>query len=412
MLFFFFVFGLFLYTKYILGGKTKHLVISLIVLSFAPMIYSTAKLSVFFYPLVLLLIPGGIQKLENRKSYLFLSILFIPMLILFINGGAGKRFNEISIFTDPTISTETDFSRKVDLGPNAAVGSSPSISTKIVHNKIVYVSDRFIKNIIYPFSASYLFLQGDTNPRHAVQGFGMLEKVLIAPILIGLYTLASQKQKRLLALLAVLFASAVLPSALTRDGWNHSSRMFMMILPILIVSVIGINSLRRFSAPLTLLFVTILVFESFTYLHTYLLHFPYDSERDWHTGMKEVVQIAKTNSTKTVIISNRYEPPLIFFLYYSDFPPQRFQQLARENSFLREPDKSLNLEGSRFADTNVYFATIDKTDTKNPFMVKGGLYLLTRPDLVDIYGSGFIFPSAAVSLPSGEGLFYSLLPKP
>lgn len=411
MLFFFVICGLFFYSRFLIKGKIKDLLLGLLMLSLTPMIYSTAKLSIIFYPFILALIPGSLEKFRGKKLSLSILILFIPLCILFLDGGAGKRFSEISIFTDPTISTETDFSRKADLGPKATVGSSPSIISKIAHNKIVFVGQTFVKNLFNPLSAGYLFIQGDTNPRHAVQGWGMLEKVLVIPLLLGLYKLCSGKQNRLLIFLGLLAISSIGPAALTRDGWNHSSRNFMLILPLLLVITTGLCHLSQFSILLTLAFLSLLIFECFLYFHTYWSHYPYDSQRDWHVGMKEVVLYAKNNSDKTVIISRKYEPPLIFFLYYTDYPPAKFQQLAKENSFNKDIDKKYNLEGSRFADTNYYFASLKETEIEDPFRIKNAVYLLTGSEMKETFGPGYVFPPAVVSLPSGEGLFYSVIPK-
>jgi len=88
MLFFFVVFGLFLYTRFLQNKNKTLLVLGLVVLSLVPMVYSTAKLSVIFYPLILFLLPGGYEFFKIKKNWVYLLILFIPLGVLFLNGGA------------------------------------------------------------------------------------------------------------------------------------------------------------------------------------------------------------------------------------------------------------------------------------------------------------------------------------
>ena len=239
MLITFYLLGLFFYTHFLIHNRVWAFIVSLILFSLTPMIYSTAKLALIFVPLTLYILPGAKELLWGKKISLWLLLLFIPLGFIFINGGAAQRFSEISIFTDPTTPTEINFLRKEDLGPQAPVGSQTNFFSKAIHNKVIYPLDVFLKNIVRPLSFDYLFLQGDTNPRHAVQGWGMMEKALIIPLLFGLYKLAEGKQKRFLVFLFILTVAAIIPSALTRDGATHSSRTFMLILPLVLVTSFG-----------------------------------------------------------------------------------------------------------------------------------------------------------------------------
>lgn len=409
MLIFFFLLGIFLFIKFLENKKISFLVWSLIVLSLTPMVYSTAKLSIIFYPVLLLLLPGSFKIFWKKKISLLFLILFIPLGILLLSGGAAQRFNEISIFTDPTISTQTDFLRKEDLGPDAAVGSGTGILSKIAHNKVVFIGKSFIRNIINPLSAGYLFLAGDTNPRHAVQGWGMLLKILLIPLLFGLYKLCAGKKLNFIYLLSTLSFIGIFSAALTRDGWNHSSRNFLLIVPLTLAISYGIYKLSESSRWLLCLFLSVMFLESFLYFHDYWYHYRYDSERDFHAGLKEAVNFSKEFKDTPIIITRKYEPPLIFYLYYADFPPARFQEMAKANNFYVDIDPKLNLEGKRFGDTNVYFASVQDPTTKDPLRLKYGLYILMPDEAKQIPLKKGQEPVVVSTLPSGEVLFYGIL---
>lgn len=407
MLFFFVVFGLFLYTRFLQNKNKTLLVLSLVVLSLVPMVYSTAKLSIIFYPLILFLLPGGYEFFKIKKNWVYLLILFIPLGVLFLNGGANKRFSEISVFTDPTISTEIDIIRQTDLGSNPPVGSAPDLNTKIVHNKFVFVVNTLTKNLINPISGGFLFLQGDENQRHAVTGWGMLEKTLIIPLLLGFYFLVSEKHKRFLALLAILWVSATTPAALTRDGFNHASRNFMMILPLVLLISTGFHHLLKSSKLLTVLLTVLLLIESALYFHDYWYHYQYDSQRDWNYGLRQVIQETNKYPDKPIIITRNYEPPLIYYLYYADFPPAKFQEMYQTNTFLEKVDQKLNIEGVRLTGTDVYFASVIDKELANPFLIKNGVYVLTRNEYLETNEPNHSLIET-VKFPTGLPVFYIL----
>lgn len=408
MLFAFVTLGLYFYTKYLRSKQTKDLVTGLVLLSLTPMIYSTAKLAIVFYPLFFLLIPGSIKAFWMKKTALLLSILFIPVGIIFLNGGAGQRFSEISIFTDPTIPTEINFLRKEDLGPNAPVGSGTGLESKIIHNKVTFVFKTFVKNLITPISFDYLFLQGDTNPRHAVQGWGMLEKMLIFPLLFGLYKLAEGKKKLFLLLLVVFTLSSILPAALTRDGANHSSRNFMMVLPLVLLVSFGFYQLANSFRWGTVVILLLLFVEGGFYLHEYWSHYRFTSERSWSAGMREVMESVKKYPNQPVVVSPKYEHPLIFWMYYTEYDPIKFQQFVKSHTLYNSTAGKNNLEGNRIGDSNFYIATMVDYKPNVASSLPDAVYFLTRPE-VDTSEISTLAPSSAIiRLPSGEPLYYEI----
>lgn len=406
-LFFFTLLGFYLYFRYLLSRKTKTLVFSLIVLGLTPMVYSTAKLALVGYPLVLWLLADGPKSRRNLFSHWYLGlVLFLPLLLLFLNGGAGRRFSEIAIFTDPTISSEVNYARQTDLGPKLVVGSSPSLLTKIVHNKATLVLSRFLKNSLNPLSTSFLFAAGDRNQRHAVPGWGMLLKTFLILLTAGLFYLANKNSRHLLVFLGLLTIIAVISSALTRDGADHGSRLFMLILPVVIILTLGWVYLCRFRLALVILLLITLV-ESFFYFHDYFMHYPYVSEKDFHTGLKEVVLAAKAEKT-LVAISPRYEPPLIFYLFYTKFPAAEFQSLIRQPDRLyRQIDEKYNLEGFRVGDTPLFIAGI-RNPAACPLFAQLGIYYLTFQEAASVLGEGVKNIEPLIKTPSGLPLFYRI----
>lgn len=401
-LYIFFVTGLYFYTEYIQSKKNLYLILALIFLALTPTVYNTAKMAIIFYPFILLTIPG--TWVLFRSSRLFqvgLILMYLPLLLLFISGQTSARFDYISIFSDPTISTEINHQRLTDSGPSAPAGTSPSLLTKIIHNKVVFVGNNFLHNSISLLSTTFLFLDGDPNPRHSVPGWGLLYKIFLPIFFLGIISLATHKDKRIFWLLLLLTLTAVSVSAVTREGSAHASRSFMLILPLILVVGIGFSALLESYTRLFWFCFAILMVEFGFYQHSYWTHYPMVTERVWGAVMPKA--IGSLNPDFPAIISQKYENPLIFYLFYQRFDPKTFQGLVKNKKLYQGQSGSTNLNGDRIGDSNLYIATLADC-TKKP-SVTNGQYLLTKAEVDNCPG----FAGKKVSeirTPSGELIYY------
>ncbi|MFZ2202293.1 MAG: hypothetical protein WAV56_02740 [Microgenomates group bacterium] len=409
MLIAFFIWGLAFYLLFIRQRKTWQLLTAGILLGLTPMIYSTAKLAILFLPLLFLTLPTKSRlKLVSRENIFFLALLFLPLFIIVASGDVAQRFSELAVYTDPTLSPEVNFARQADLGPNLIVGSSPSLVSKLVHNRPLLITIAVIKNIFGPISFDYLFVAGDRNLRHAVSGWGMLLKAMVIPFLIGLYWTFRRPQSDFLKFLIILSILAILPAAMTRDGATHSSRTFLLLLPLLIIMTVGISRLFVSRKVFGFLFLLLLSFEFFLYQHDYWYHYRYTAERSWDAGMKEMILEGLRFPGKTIILSRTYEPPLIFYLYYADFPPAAFHKIIKMGDYLRPISSDINLEGVQFADLPFYFATLRDPQTRDPLRLKNAVYILSRAEAEKVLSNVLPENISVIKLPSGEPLFYRL----
>lgn len=407
----FICFGLYFFLEYLKSNKTISFVCSLLFLSLIPAVYSTAKLSLLFIPLLLFSIPGFKERVLKRKPLkVFLLILFLPLLIIVLSGGAAQRFSEIAIFTEPTMAPEINLLRQQDLGVDPGLGRSTSFVSKIAHSKPLMVTTAFIKNLFGPISLNYLFVSGDENLRQAVPFWGMLLKSQALLLLVGGFLLIYRKKNPLILFLSFLAILSIAPAALTRDGATHASRNFMLVLPLVIIMTYALYSVwsRRFIT--SIVFFTLL-FESFLYLHDYFIHYPLQSEKAFHAGLKEMVNVARQFPDKTVVLTRTYEPSLIFYLYYADYPPAMAQKLIPQGKITEGIDEGkLNLEGVKVSGTNVYLASVHDYGKADPLVIKDAIYVLPVE-----YSQGLISGKRAelisqIRFPSG--LPYLLVMKP
>ena len=408
-LYFFITFGLYLFTGFLIQKKIYLLILSSIVLGLTPMVYSTAKMAILAYPLILLLLPGTIESLKDiRLVAISLVLMFLPLSMLLISGGAASRFDYISIFTDPTTAPEINYQRQLDSGPNASVGTSPTVATRLLHNKPLWFATNLSNNVFSLLSTDFLFTKGDPNLRHSPTNSGMLYRTLLPVILIGLYFLVRFRHDRFLILLTLLTGISISTSAITRDGGNHASRSFMLILPLVTISGIGLAYLFSVKKFLSYVFLGFIFLESIFFVHDYWFHYRYSSERSWSAGMKEMVQLTKKFPGKPVVISPKIENPLIFYLYYTQFDPKKFQQFVKSDTIYNGTSGNHNLDGNRIGDSNLYIATLTDYQNKPINPLPGAVYFLTRAEVENTTIRSWATTGDIIRLPSGDPLYYEI----
>ena len=63
------------------------------------------------------------------------------------------------------------------------------------------------------------------------------------------------------------------------------------------------------------------------YLHEYYIHYPQTYPAAWEYGFKELVTYVESvkDRYEKILITDKYDQPYILFLFYSQYPPERFQ---------------------------------------------------------------------------------------
>ncbi len=409
MLYFFAIFGFYLYTEYLIMKKNKFLYLSTLFLGLTPMVYSTAKLAVLAYPILLLMLSGDTKVFKSLKQILTaLVILFLPLVLLLLSGGAASRFQYISIFTNPTTVPEINLERQSDFGPVSAVGSSPSIFTKIFHNKPLWYSNDLTNNLFDLISTQFLFTQGDPNLRHSPENWGVLYRAIFPLLVIGVYFLIRYQKSRLVLFLGSFLIVAMSASVITRGGGTHASRSYMMILPFVVVSGIGLAYLSSFKKILFYLFSLAVVFESIFFLHSYWTHYRYDSAGFWSYGMKQAIISSEKYPGQPIVISPKNENPLIFYLYYTRFDPSRFQKFVQDNTVYINMSGEHNLEGNRIGDSNLYIATLSDMNNKSENLLPEAVYYFAKLETINSQVRTVGTNSDIITSPSGEPIFYEI----
>lgn len=331
--------------------KEKFLFLSVLLFCFSIYTYSAAKL---FIPLfiILLFIIYRKEILNHRfknkvLTLLLLIVLLSPVAIDIYNGNATYRFSYTSVFADPTIPKEVDISRAVDSSFTDSPEKAGLIS-QLSHNKFLTYLDTLSKNYLSAFSTNFLFISGDYIGRHSVGKMGQFYFVEVVSILIGLLTLLLFNKTKVVFIIIGWLLLAPIPAALTVEGGNHATRLFLMLIPLVTLSSIGIFQLLTFfnkdayKKTFTILFCAVFFANAYFYFHKYYIHYPLEQERLWHYGFKQaVLETNNASNYEKIVFSPSVESPIIFILFWTKYDPALFQKNKLELKELEGFDEKI-----------------------------------------------------------------------
>lgn len=187
------------------------------------------------------------------------------------------------------------------------------------------ITQRYLNHL----SPKYLFISGDwSNIRHSIPYYGYFHLPEIITILIGLVILIKANNQTTKLLICWLLL-AILPSALSRDIVS-GVRSLPMIIPLVILSGIGLSKLKLFYSLALLL--SLLLF-----LDLYFIHSPFFTAKDMLYPYKEALQTIKPylNDYNQIIFTDKLGQPYIYTLFYYQIDPSLYQA---QNKFVDNPN--------------------------------------------------------------------------
>ncbi len=297
------IWGTFLLIK---GIKTKRNIFIIgagLVLSLGFYTYNTANI---YVPLICLLTLIYFKAHKKQCLVLIISgiIFSLPIGYQILFGHASERFKTISIFNNKEVIAEVNEYRNKD---------NISLVSKVFYNKLTMGGKRILFNYSNAFGSNFLFYEGDVTFRHSLHQVGNLYWIWLPVIIIGLIS----ANKYWLWLLMI----TPIPSSLTIDGYNHATRLLMMIFPLVYLAGLGMSKVKNIF-KVGILTATILSFGFYQYY--YWNFYRSESWRWWHVGYKEAMNYISDNKTKyaKVIMDNTYEPTVAKYLFWNKIDPK------------------------------------------------------------------------------------------
>ena len=332
------VLGLWLFFKAL--AKPRYYLFSIISFVLSLYAYHAARIIVPLLGLGLLIIYWG-QLKRNLKTLAVAAgiglILLFPLALDFTKGAVVSRVAGVGLFSDPGPLSRINEQR----GQHA---DFQGLGAKLLHNKAVNYGLAFAQNWAEHFWGEFLFLSGDDIQRNKVPETGTMYLVDLIFILAGIVAIARNSKGWGPILIWLLLAP--LAAALTFQS-PHALRAQNMVVPLVVISAHGLMTMVRWLQKLKnkkLLAVgywslVILVGWGLArYLHIYYVHLAKEYPFSSQYGLKELVSYVgnEENKYKKVWVTDRYDQPYIMFLFYLQYPPQKFQgahQLTPRDSY-------------------------------------------------------------------------------
>lgn len=301
----------------------------------------------------------------------------------------------------------------------------------MIHNRPMLLVRTTINNYLKSFSPEFLFIQGGANFQHNIPNFGNLYIWEAFTLPISLYFLL-RSSNRYKWFLLLWFLISPLPASITRDA-PHTSRM-MVLLPLpAILSAYGIvqiglhikNNLPRMTFAGIMFLVILLNFIIF--VDQYFFYFPYIAADKWGYPYKHLVEKVTPLMPfyNEIIISKPDLSPYIYFLFYNQIDPQKYQTRAvryqetkegfqHVKSFTNLSFKNIGWSGELALPNRLYVDWVDSLPsgaTNSAILITKNTLIKMEKDGINTSGliPGMLIKSRiaeTISLPDGSPFIY------
>lgn len=317
--------------------KPKWFILSAVAFALTFYTYSTATV---FTPLIL--IGLGVIYFKQlhrlpRKFVLIASLVFVVMCLPYgfntLSGKTGERFARLSVLNTQEVANKIEDQRATPRFPSDNCPFCNQSFERLVHNKPAYLFTTISTSYLKAWSPEFLFLQLNPYPDQQKGGLGIFPISYLLFFLLGIYFVIKEYRQagKVLLMWGLL---APVPAALTTDGANHATRLFLMILPIVIVTGVGLEAFiawaRRNAGNMIVggLYLLFVIYTLFVAFHSYFVHMPVVGFQYWQYGISDSLGYVDQNKDKyqTIMVTNSGDPTTYRALFALKYPPSQFQK--------------------------------------------------------------------------------------
>lgn len=306
-------------------------IISSLSFGFSINTYSTYKLVLpLFLPILLWF--GNFKDIilyKKNRTYLILSVgvmLVFALLLLFqvLLNNSEARFLSINIFTQDEIKSQ--ITQQVIEKRNLSL--LPNSFSKILDNKVWSYGFLLGKNYLNSFSTSFLFLEGDKNPRHNMAGVGGLYIVELISIIFGIGFFFRKKYLKEMVFLISWILIAPLATSLISEP--HALRDSFMLPPLILISATGLYYLWTLKEKILVKAIIVTVLSGFLIQFIFIsenLYFisPNKYSRFWAYPAKKAADVVMENKAKYqyIFLSDRIDAVEFAYPVYGLVKPEK-----------------------------------------------------------------------------------------
>lgn len=321
------------------GIKGFHWFLPLSALSFALSLHTFNTARIVTPLLVLILGIAFRHQLWQKKRWaagaIFVGFLvLLPAISFFFSSQARLRFKEVNIFSEPTVV----------LTANQEIENDNWVWwSRIIHNRRWGYFRLYLRHYFDHFNPDFLFFKGDGNPKFSTQDVGELYLWELPFLLIGIFWLLKNKPGYWW-LIPVWLLIGIIPAATARET-PHALRTETTLPTWQILTALGVGEFLKFIdrqkqfigyglrvACFGLVAMSVIYFQ-----HGYWRHYPQEYSGEWQYGYKPAIEYVKSvkNNYDHIWFTESLGRPYIYFLYYLQYPPLKYQKEAirEENIF-------------------------------------------------------------------------------
>ena len=286
--------------------------------------YPTYKVVLPLFLILLVLLTGGLKAVlkVNKKLLVCTALVVISIICLTLGqtffGIAETRFKNINMFSNLTIREQIVQNVNFDRTHSLLQGRA----AELFYNKPIEYLALFIDNYLQNYSTAYLFLTGDSNPRHNMTQSGILFWGEFITLFYGLYLLSS-KEKEVVRLLVGWLLLAAIATAMVAEP--QTLRNSFMLPPLLLVSAFGFVSFyHKFKLAGTFLFI-VLVFQFAFLYHRQVYLSPVKQAHFWSYPAQIAAKFAyqQRQDFDYVFISDRINDVEYAYQVYNKIDPNQ-----------------------------------------------------------------------------------------
>lgn len=256
------------------------------------------------------------------------ALLLLPLGLSFLGPAGASRFAGVGLLADTGPFWRINQLR----GEHGSVLSSP---VRLLHNKLVAYGIAFVENWLDHFHGEFLFLSGDVIERSRVPETGQLYLFEIPFVILGAYMLLKKKPKNW-QLIFLWLGIAPVAAAMTFQT-PHALRAHNMVIPMTIISAYGAcqiiiwlkaNFSQRLFYVVCSMLSVLCCWNVARYLRQYYVYYPQTYPSAWEDGFQKLTDYVKEVEGKyqRIYVTDHYDQPYILFLFYLQYPPEKFQR--------------------------------------------------------------------------------------
>lgn len=324
---FFLTLGVYWLYKFITSSASKYLFLFPLPLVASLYVYHSARIVV---PILILVIVVKYFSFFTRKLWLsllslFVAILFtVPVLSSFLRNGGTARFGGVGLTADygPTARAEELLNQH----------GSVDLLYRIIHNKRLLYGLSWAEKYASHFNLNFLFLTGDEVPRSQSPDMGQAYLFELPLFILGIvYFFQKKKLSNLTFLLVVWLLVGPLASSLTFQA-PSALRALPMAVPLSVLVAAGLTyllSLRKLL--LNFILVCFYLYSLAYYYDAYFIRSPQKYSFSWNSGFSQIVPYvdSQKQNYKNVFFTDKYDQPYILYLFFSQYPPVKFQSQSQ-----------------------------------------------------------------------------------